>query len=63
MTLTINTAAGTSYIYNGTIRDTSSGSCGALGLVKTRSRNADPASCGNSYYTGPTTISGGTLVL
>ena len=60
-TLTINTAAGTARS-RAALRDTSSGSCGALSLVKTGT-GTQTLIGGNISYTGGTTINGGTLVL
>jgi autotransporter-associated beta strand protein len=61
-TLTINTAAGSSFSYNGTLRDTYYGSSGALSLVKTGG-GTQTLWLGNISYSGGTTINGGTLVL
>jgi autotransporter-associated beta strand protein len=61
LTLTVNTAAG-SFSYNGWLRDTCTGSCGKLSLAKTGA-GTQTFIGSNIFYTGTTTISGGTLVL
>jgi autotransporter-associated beta strand protein len=60
VTLTINNS--TTCTFNGALRDTCYGSCGAMTLVKTGTATQTLVG-GNISYTGGTTISGGTLVL
>jgi len=59
-TLTVNNTA--DYIFAGYMRDRSGGSSGTLALVKTGS-GTQTLSGANIYYTGGTTVSGGTLLL
>ncbi len=61
VTLTIDAAAG-AYSFNGALRDTCFGSCGALSLVKTGA-GTQTLSGGYIYFTGGTTINDGKLVL
>ena len=61
-TLTINTSGTNAFSFNGVLRDTWAGSCGALSLVKTGT-GTQTLWLGNISYTGGTTISGGKLVL
>ena len=60
VTLTINNSIDCSF--NGTLRDTCTGSTGALNLIKTGT-GTQTLSNGNISYTGGTTISQGKLVL
>ena len=62
VTLTINAAAGSSFSFNGALRDTLGGNCGGLGLVK-GGAGTQTLSGSNISYSGSTTISGGTLAL
>ncbi len=62
-TLTINTPSGTSYSYNGYLRDTDGGTnANGISLIKTGAGTQTLAGT-NTTYTGSTAVNGGTLLV